>query len=300
MPIDFLRKAARRPAYPIAGSGRSSTLSVVRRHPARSAGIAGAAIFGAALLALSLQSSPSGESTLADMVEPDLVEELAVAEVDLAAETTPEPTPLANAPLPTIEKATRIALLEPADTAPGLPDDTRWAAAGTSASARTAASELAELLGDRQQDRETDLDAFAQAFDLGPDLNATTGAISTAGGVDAQDATTVAIAESEIEVAALESRMAAQNRDVFVISGADTAPSGQVVLGVVTSYVNLRAAPENEADILKVLPENASVSVIDDCPNWCEVEHEGVRGFVFGSFVDRQAPSTVSAVDQLQ
>lgn len=290
MTIEFFRKALRRPADLSRGSQGFSALSIIQRHPARSAGIAGAAVLGVALLTLSLQSAPTAETALAEEVE-----EVAVAETEPTAEAAPESLPLASAPLPTIEKATRIALLEPVDTSPGLPDDARWAAAGNSAPARSAASGLAELLGERQQDRETDLDAFAQAFDLEPDRSTTTAAIDPVGDVDGQTAVAVAIAESEVEVAALESRMAAQNQDVF-----DTAASGPVGQGVVTSYVNLRAAPENEADILKVLPENAAVSVIDDCPNWCKVEHEGTRDFVYGSYVDRQTPSNVSAVDQLQ
>lgn len=295
MTIEFFRKALRRPADLSRGSQGFSALSIIQRHPARSAGIAGAAVLGVALLTLSLQSAPTAETALAQEVE-----EVAVAETEPTAEAAPESLPLASAPLPTIEKATRIALLEPVDTSPGLPDDARWAAAGNSAPARSAASGLAELLGERQQDRETDLDAFAQAFDLEPDRSTTTAAIDPVGDVDGQTAVAVAIAESEVEVAALESRMAAQNQDVFALSEPDTAASGPVGQGVVTSYVNLRAAPENEADILKVLPENAAVSVIDDCPNWCEVEHEGTRGFVYGSYVDRQTPSNVSAVDQLQ
>ena len=295
MTIEFFRKAARSSASPSAGS---TGLSLIRRHPFRSAGIAGAAVLGAALLTLSLQSGPPAETALAEEGEEVAVAES--AEVTPPAEAAPDPAPLANAPLPTIEKATRIALLQPVDTAPGLPDDARWAAAGNSAPGRTAASELADLLGETRQAPDTDLDAFAQAFDPGPDHNATTAAIDPIGNADEQPATAVAIAESEVEVAALEGRMAAQNQDVFALAEPDTAASGPVGQGVVTSYVNLRAAPENEADILKVLPENASVAVIDDCPNWCEVEHEGVRGFVYGSFVDQQTPSTVSAIDPLQ
>lgn len=295
MTIEFFRKALRRPADPSRGSHGFPALSVIQRHPARSAGIAGAAVLGVALLTLSLQSAPTAETALAEEVE-----EVAVAETEPSTEAAPEPLPLAGAPLPTIEKATRIALLEPVDTAPGLPDDARWAAADGSAPARTAASQLADLLGESRQDGDTDLDAFAQAFDPAPDRNATTAAIDPIGNASEQFGTAVAVAESEVEVAALESRMAAQNQDVFALAEPDTAAPGPVGQGVVTSYVNLRAAPENGADILKVVPENASVSVIDDCPNWCEVEHEGTRGFVYGSYVDRQTPSTVSSVDRLQ
>ena len=299
MTIAFFRKASRTSAYPSTATARSSTTSVIRRHPVRSAGIAGAAVLGAAVLAISLQSqapaptemASSDEAVTAAAMQAEPSEEAASAAVP-----TSTAEPAATATSPAVDKATRIALVEPADVAPELPDETRWAATGQAGSDRAASRELAALLGEQQQDGSNNMDAFAQAFDLGPDRTTTTAAIDPAPYAGAESGTAVAIAESEVEVAALESRLASQNRDVFAVTDG-ASPGGQ---GIVTSYVNMRAAPENDANILKVLPERATVAIVDDCPNWCEVEHEGVRGFVFGSFLDRDAASTVSAVEQIQ
>lgn len=296
---EFFRKASRTPAYPSTQIPRFSPLRMIRRHPVRSASIAGAALLGAALVTLALPPQTPAEIALSQEVEEIVAVEAVDAELPAQEVVESEVAALASAPRPTVEKATRIALLEPTDTAPGLPDEARWSSAGTMQPSRTAARELAELLGE-QHERATDVDAFAQAFDLEPDRNATTAAIDAMDAGDARRGDVVAIAESDIEVAALESRLANENRDVFALADGDAAASGPIGQGTVTSHVNMRAAPENDAQILKVLPQSASVSVVDDCPNWCEVEHEGVRGFVYGSFVDRQAPSTVSSAEGLQ
>jgi len=51
-------------------------------------------------------------------------------------------------------------------------------------------------------------------------------------------------------------------------------------------YVNMRAAPEDGATILAVVPANASIEAETDC-RWCEVSYKGQKGYIFQSFISR-------------
>lgn len=195
----------------------------------------------------------------------DAVEEVAANPIDETVSGTP-PVELAM-------------LADAGGGALPTPETDRWAV-GTEPTIRRVdelASAVEESLSP-EQDR---------GVDLAPDPIVTAAVDPVADVETMSNGVSVAVAENEVEIAALESRMAALDAAVFALqSKADTQgePMGQ---GLVTSYVNMRAGPENEAEILKVLPQNATVSVLDSCPNWCQIEHEGVRGFVYGSFVDR-------------
>lgn len=52
-------------------------------------------------------------------------------------------------------------------------------------------------------------------------------------------------------------------------------------------YVNLRDAPDNDSGVIRVVPAGAAIMVEADCPNWCAVTHEGTRGYIYQSFIDR-------------
>ena len=54
--------------------------------------------------------------------------------------------------------------------------------------------------------------------------------------------------------------------------------------GTVTKYVNLRAAPDNDAKIIVVVPAKARVGVLS-CEQWCEVVFQGRKGWIYKSFV---------------
>jgi hypothetical protein len=54
--------------------------------------------------------------------------------------------------------------------------------------------------------------------------------------------------------------------------------------GRVNKHVNLRSGPNDESRVLRVVPAQASLSIID-CESWCEVVYEGTRGYVYKSFV---------------
>lgn len=80
---------------------------------------------------------------------------------------------------------------------------------------------------------------------------------------------------------------------------ADSAPSGARAgttrpaaiprdpsRATITSFVNLRAKPDNAAPVVAVLAQGLSVKVIG-CDYWCEIEAGGKRGYVFKKFVSR-------------
>lgn len=51
-------------------------------------------------------------------------------------------------------------------------------------------------------------------------------------------------------------------------------------------YVNMRAAPEDGAAVLAVVPANATIEAETDC-RWCEVSYKGQKGYIFQSFITR-------------
>ncbi|MEX6505822.1 SH3 domain-containing protein [Jiella sp. M17.18] len=60
--------------------------------------------------------------------------------------------------------------------------------------------------------------------------------------------------------------------------------------GVITATVHMRKGPDNSSDVVAILPKGGTVAVIS-CTDWCEVESDGKRGFVFNKFVDERAKS---------
>jgi hypothetical protein len=53
----------------------------------------------------------------------------------------------------------------------------------------------------------------------------------------------------------------------------------------VNTDVNMRAAPDNNAEVLAVAPRGSSVDVIR-CRAWCEVVFKGKRGFIYKGFIE--------------
>lgn len=54
----------------------------------------------------------------------------------------------------------------------------------------------------------------------------------------------------------------------------------------VTQYVNMRAGPSDDAQVLTVVPTNAAIEAETDC-RWCEISYDGRTGYVFQSFIAR-------------
>jgi hypothetical protein len=53
----------------------------------------------------------------------------------------------------------------------------------------------------------------------------------------------------------------------------------------VTTHVNMRSGPDNNASVVTVVPAGGAVQVIGGCKYWCEVSFDGKKGFVYKSFI---------------
>ena len=105
---------------------------------------------------------------------------------------------------------------------------------------------------------------------------------------------TVPVAETEEEIAALEE---AQRRAVEADLGAPqpqeaAAPptAGPLADGpamrpaTANRHVNMRAGPDDAAEVLMVVPARARIEAEDDC-GWCQVVYQGRSGYIYKSFI---------------
>lgn len=102
----------------------------------------------------------------------------------------------------------------------------------------------------------------------------------------------VPVAETDDEIAVLEDIQSEENREDLgqaaptAADDADAAGGGAGMRpATVSSAVNMRAGPDNDAEVVKVLPARAGIDAEADC-NWCKVVHEGATGYVYKSFID--------------
>lgn len=111
-----------------------------------------------------------------------------------------------------------------------------------------------------------------------------TGSIKTA-------ATQVEIAESEDEIIALERKLSDEGAAHFNVPDepkqANDAPAPlqqDLRKRQTAKYVNLRAGPDNDADVLTIVPAKTIVLAEDNCVHWCAAVYEGQQGFIYKSF----------------
>lgn len=96
----------------------------------------------------------------------------------------------------------------------------------------------------------------------------------------------VEVAETEAEIAALESNQRARGHD------ASDSAAGQTAIGTAdnlrsattTGHVNMRSGPSDEAEVLAVVPARTRIQAEADC-NWCATVYEGRSGYVYKSFL---------------
>lgn len=100
----------------------------------------------------------------------------------------------------------------------------------------------------------------------------------------------VPVAETDEELAALE---AIQRREVEADVGppseeatASIGPAEATPMqpATTTQYVNMRAGPDDNAEVLEVVPALASIEAETDC-NWCAVAYEGRSGYIYRTFL---------------
>jgi uncharacterized protein YraI len=100
----------------------------------------------------------------------------------------------------------------------------------------------------------------------------------------------VAVAETTEELLALE---AIQRREVeadLAETSTETTAAirpdpGPRVAATATTWVNLRAGPSDDAEVLTVVPGDAEIQAEAGC-NWCAVTYEGRDGYIYKNFID--------------
>jgi hypothetical protein len=123
--------------------------------------------------------------------------------------------------------------------------------------------------------------------------------------LDIADLAQVAIAEDEEDVQALEVALVEQGSSGPFETTAETIPVEEEIAAVdvsaettasipagmspawINSFVNLRTGPSNDSSVIRVLPTNAAVQATSECAHFCEVVHEGTRGYVYKSYLSR-------------
>ncbi len=107
----------------------------------------------------------------------------------------------------------------------------------------------------------------------------------------------VDVAETEDQVVAMERRMAAEDKEHFRIPATPRTANPTAGLrpdlrkGWTTKYVNLRSGPDNASDVLTIVPANSPVLAEDNCLHWCLSIYDGREGYIYKSFIRREASS---------
>ncbi len=254
-------------------------------------GIAGIALLAGIGAGMTLLSDPQGNDAVqVAAVQPPAAETAAdateptpdTAFEDTAPAPTAAPAPEATAPAPAADPAPAApssagaALVQPQAPTPqqvspaGTPDlnDDRWGPA-------TAQSSFEEPVDTAASDSGMDEPRLA---DASPSDNGTTGSIVPADPAPAKPAPSkpraARPAKAKPAAAAPEPTAPVQTASSVITPG-----NAQV-----TTAVKMRAGPDNDAEVVKVVPGNGSIDVIS-CKIWCKVSFDGKEGYIFKRFV---------------
>lgn len=106
------------------------------------------------------------------------------------------------------------------------------------------------------------------------------------------------IAETEAEIIELEQKLTSEGAEHFKVpaqSASDSAlqPTAEGMYRRQTAkYVNLRAGPDNEADVLAIVPARTELLAQDDCIHWCAAIYLGQKGYIYKTFFRQIAQNT--------
>lgn len=184
-------------------------------------------------------------------------------------------------PIPSVETQVAEARIDDGSRAPAPALDSR--AVEVSEPPRLAAVDAPGASGSETPDAGPGVDSYETASILSP-------------------GEPVAVADSDEEASRLEQLMAEESEppaaDTLPAASADEATAPVADDGTLLSparaakYVNLRASPDNEGAVLAVVPASAEILAEENCVHWCTVVHNGRRGYVYKSFIER--PDAVS------
>ncbi|MEM6462148.1 MAG: SH3 domain-containing protein [Pseudomonadota bacterium] len=78
--------------------------------------------------------------------------------------------------------------------------------------------------------------------------------------------------------------VAAQSNATYATEGVSDAGSDGYRKGYATKYVNMRAAPEKDAQVLTVVPAEQEIMVEPNCRHWCSAVYKDQRGYIYRTF----------------
>lgn len=197
-------------------------------------------------------------------------------------------TDLASRPAP-VEEAARLPEAEPAAAPDEADADDVAALIGGD---RAGASVLQPSDGTRASGEGLDAVRLFEPFSAPSPGNELTAAIPPAlpGGSGMNPPASVPVAETEEQLLALEEAQRAEvEADVGPPSDEWTAaiagtPGTALQPATTTNYVNLRAGPDDDAEVLMVVPALARIEAEAGC-NWCAVSYDGRSGYIYKTFI---------------
>ena len=197
---------------------------------------------------------------------------------------TPAPQPelagLTKPPAPIVRQGKPAVTATAASIAKPQPDDKQLALADARAAkpnpltidpeAALAQSELADAGGPLSE-----LSSFAET-------DAELSAFAATDDASSADATFTAAIPSPRPEAAPPAAAAPEALTDDAAATKDDSATGREAK--VTTAVNLRAGPKDEAKVIAVVPARETVQLIN-CDGWCEVVFQGQRGWIYKSFI---------------